>query len=179
MKKQLLLGMMMTALIGLTSCSSVSLPSFTPSSSKNSASSTGTGTYNTALWEGSPAEIWATLEPLSSSRLTALQSQATDPVKSAWIQLALISKRNSTNTQQLARDLIAWRAQNPSHPANSLLPSDAALDQLQALPPPQHLAILLPQHGPYGSSGQTVREGFLNAYYANLAKVGNQSVKFY
>ncbi len=179
MKKQSLLGLMMITVMGLTSCSSISFPSFTPSAAEKPAPSAHTGTYNTALWEGGPTDVWSKLEQQSSAKLTAMQNDTADPEQKAWIQLALISKHNSTNTPQLARALIAWREQNPGHPANTLLPSDTTLNQLQTTPPPQHIAILLPQHGPYASSGQTVREGFLNAYYANLSKMGNQSVKFY
>jgi hypothetical protein len=108
-----------------------------------------------------------------------MQSNLDDPVKRAWIQLALINKRNSTNTPQLVRELLAWREQNPNHPANQLLPDNSTLDRLLTMPPPSKIAVLLPLQGSYGSSGQAVREGFLNAYYKNMSKVGKQTVKFY
>jgi outer membrane PBP1 activator LpoA protein len=48
------------------------------------------------------------------------------------------------------------------------------------VPAPKHIALLLPLQGPSASSGQSVRDGFLNAYYENLAKTSNQqTISFY
>lgn len=132
-----------------------------------------------ALWEGNTAATWDKLQHTSLARLTALQSLTNDAKQSAWLELALISKRNSINTQDLSRELVAWRTRNPSHPANTLFPDNITLTQLSSNATPHQIALLLPQRGAFGPSGQTVREGFLNAYYANLYKVGNQSIKFY
>ena len=164
----------MITLLGLTNCASHSA-SFTSPTARQPA----TSGINMSLWQGNPADVWDKLQHTPPSKLAAMQSETQDPVQKAWVQLALISKRNSVNTPQLAQELITWRSQNPSHPANQLLPDNAALTQLQSLTPPQKIAVLLPQSGTYESSGQTVREGFLNSYYANLPKTGKQSIKFY
>ncbi len=57
--------------------------------------------------------------------------------------------------------------------------ASASANNLPALKPPQHIALLLPLHGGYGASGQTIREGFFNEYYANLAKTNKQSISIY
>lgn len=135
--------------------------------------------YNTALWEGDTAMVWNRLVHTSPSKLTAWQSLADDSIKTAWLELALLNKQNNLSTRQLARELLVWRSRHPAHPANKLFPDNQMLNTLANTTPPRHIAILLPQGGPYDASSQTVREGFLNAYYANQKEVGQQSVKFY
>ena len=161
----------------ITSCSSsLSLSSFTPSTEGQYTTSK---PPKTALWEGNTTTIWENLQRRSTAKLTALLNTTNDPNERAWIELALISKRNSNRTQALTQDLLAWRSTHSSHPANRLFPSNEILSQLSSEPAPQQIAILLPLQGDYASSGQTLREGFLNAYYANLERIGKQNVSFY
>lgn len=178
MNKRILtsLGITLTAL-HLTSCSSVSMPA-SQGSVKAPQASSASG-YNTPLWAGNASDIWTRLQHTPSSRLAALQNETADPVKNAWIQLALISKQKNINTQQLAGELLAWRSRNPSHPANQLLPDDGTLSQMENLPRPRQVAVLLPMTGAYSASGKAVREGFLNSYYSNIPKIGRQEIKFY
>lgn len=135
--------------------------------------------YSTSsLWQGSTSAIWNKLQQTPPSRLAELQKNTNNPAELAWLQLALISKQKNLSTQQLASELEQWRAQYPGHPANKLLPYDETLSALANNPAPQQIAILLPQDGAFGASGQTIREGFLNAYYNNTEK-GKQRIKFY
>ncbi|HLB42579.1 MAG TPA: penicillin-binding protein activator [Gammaproteobacteria bacterium] len=164
--------------LNTSSCSSSSsLLSFTPSTTKQTFSSS--QAYQTTLWEGNTSTIWEKLQHHSSSKLSAMLNTSHHPNQQAWIELALISKHNSNRTPALAQALLTWRSNNPSHPANQLLPSNEILTQLTTTPVPQQIAILLPLQGDYGSAGQLVREGFLNAYYANLTRIGKQNVSFY
>jgi outer membrane PBP1 activator LpoA protein len=135
--------------------------------------------YHTAIWEGNAVAIWQKLQPLSSAKLTAMLANEKNPINQQWIQLALLSKKWSTNTKELARALIAWREQNPAHPANALLPSPDELKQLPLSEPPQHIAVLLPLTGSFAASGQKVRDGLIKAYYENMPKASKQSLRFY
>src|SRR3990167_2389430 len=139
------------AAVVLAGCSSSSLSNFAPSSTHVAS-----GHYNNTIWQGSANDIWDEMQHISIKRLQALQSQETNPEKNAWVQLALISKMDSANTQQLARNLLAWKQAYPSHSANAILPSDSTLNQLIASSTPQHVAVLLPESGSYSSSGQAV-----------------------
>lgn len=177
MEKKILskLGIIIATIISLTSCTSFS----SPSSSQATQPTTLADSSYAALWQGDKKLIWDKLHHISSSQLAEMQSKVDDPVKAGWIKLVLINKKNSVNTQQLARELLAWREHYLSHPANQLLPSKDTLNQMLASPPPQRIALLLPQSGVYESAGQAVREGFLHAYYANLPNIGKQNVRFY
>lgn len=122
---------------------------------------------------------WQILQTFSSAKLTSLQNQTNDPVQSGWIQLALLSKQRKISNEELANQIAAWQQHNPNHPGNELLPNQTALTQLQSAGPPHQIALLLPQNGPYHQAAQNIREGFLNAYYANPNKPEKQKIKFY
>ena len=141
--------------------------------------STSSIAHNTSIWEGNAAEIWSKLQPIGSAKLVTMQTNENDLEHQQWIQLALISKKYSTSTPQLTEALMSWREQFPSHPADGLIPSNEVLTQLSTAAPPQHVAVLLPLSGSFASSGQKVREGFIKAYYENLAHSGNQRIRFY
>lgn len=175
MQRSLTFLMIIITAMFIIGCTSVERPS----RSILNLSQSDISSYNTALWEGDTSMVWNRLVHTSPGKLTAWQSLDNDPVKTAWLKLALLNKQNNLGTRQLARELLIWRQRNPSHPANSLFPDNHLLNTLANNTPPQHIAVLLPHGGPYDSLAQTVREGFLNAYYANLKRVGQQSVKFY
>lgn len=173
MDKRILTGLtVMMTLLTLSGCSSVSMPSGAYNSPPAPSS------YQSTVWQGNASQTWENLQTISSAKLASMSS-ANDQAKAAWIQLALISKRDSRNTHQLVQDLQAWRERNPSHPGNEIIPDNGVLNQLLSQSSPSQIAILLPQRGTYGSAGQTVRSGLMNAYYANAGKSGKQNVKFY
>jgi outer membrane PBP1 activator LpoA protein len=133
---------------------------------------------NSAFWQGNAATIWSRLQRVPLSTLQATNSS--DPSNEAWIKLAIISKRDSLNSIQLAQDLIAWRAQYPAHAGNSLFPDNSTLANLQNPHVSQHIALLLPLQGRFAQQGKTVRDGFLNAYYSTLSSTHiSQAVSFY
>lgn len=130
------------------------------------------------LWQNNPPVIWNKLQEIPRSQLESMTEK--DPIQVGWIQLAIISKRHSQNTAELMQALTAWRNANPNHPANVLFPNTATLANLSDNTAPQHIALILPLEGPRGASGQAVRDGFLNAYYENLAKTHlQQTISFY
>src|SRR3990167_1452804 len=105
------------------------------------------------FWQGNPTLIWAKLQYISLPKLQETQNTTNNPDQSAWFELAIISKRYSTNTKQLTQELMTWRERYPSHPGNSLFPDNATLNQLLNTSPPKHIALLLPIQGKLASSG--------------------------
>src|SRR3990167_7833064 len=109
--------------------------------------------HNPSFWQGNPAQIWAKLQYISLPKLQEAQNTVNNADQNAWIELAIISKRYSTNTKQLTQELMTWRERYPSHPGNSLFPDNATLNQLLNTSPPKHIALLLPIQGKLASSG--------------------------
>jgi uncharacterized protein len=173
MKKTNLITLLFIAVWTLSSCSS-----FTSENSRFSADSA-TSINDPNLWNKSKNTTWLTLQHTPLSELETAQTANSDPNAKAWLQLAIISKQYSANANQLITELQNWRHNNPSHAGNELIPSDNILEQLATTPRPQHIALLLPLHGTNASSGQTVRNGFMNAYYEQKNQAGEQKLSFY
>jgi outer membrane PBP1 activator LpoA protein len=136
-------------------------------------------THHTAIWSSNTTQVWHHLLQQSSAKLNNLLQMETSDVNRAWIELALIAKRQSTNTSQLTQQLIAWRERYPQHPGNQLLPSNESLLSLENTPQPQHIAVLIPEQGKLSKAAQAIKEGFLNAYYEYPKNGDKQTVKFY
>jgi uncharacterized protein len=134
---------------------------------------------NPAFWQNNPEAIWSRLQQTPLDKLQA-QQNSSDPIEAGWMKLAIISKRDSANTKELTRDLMAWRTQYPEHPGNKIIPNDSTLSSISDNQPPKNIALLLPLSGKYASLGDATRSGFLNAYYESSAKTGyQQNIAFY
>lgn len=133
-----------------------------------------------SLSKNSNSSNWQTLSHTPLASLQQAEASSQDPNNKGWLSLAIIAKQDSTNAAELINHLKTWRAENPEHPANELIPDTSTLDQLLSQPKPKHIALLLPLKGSLSSSGQAVRNGFLAAYYDNL-KQGQekQALSFY
>lgn len=123
--------------------------------------------------------LWGKLQPQSSDTLTNLLGKTNDPIESAWLRLALISKEQSNDTEKLVTALLDWRDQNPSHPGNELLPTNATLSELVSSEAPQRIAVLLPESGPYATAAEAIHKGIMSAYDANNGSTKKQRIKFY
>ncbi len=170
-----------TAFVGCTpSTGQTSMPSSGKTQLTQGAILTASATTYDNVFSGvNPSIVWDKLHYVSKSKLAQWQHKTQDPVENAWLELASIAKQKSATTQKLANDLINWREKYAEHPANTLFPDNAALTLMQEIKAPHQIAILLPQTGAFGTSGQIIREGFLNALYADGAKAMQQNIKFY
>jgi outer membrane PBP1 activator LpoA protein len=175
MKKITLLSILLT--ISLTGCNSIRSAS---SSSPAIGPQTTASVSDPALYGKSSNTTWHTLQhtPLPTLQEAAATNQ--DPNAKGWLSLAVISKKYSTNSPQLIKELQNWRNAYPSHPGNTLFPNDSTLNQIASAPQPTHIAVLLPLHGSMAASGQIVRSGFLSAYYDNMGQASQkQAISFY
>jgi outer membrane PBP1 activator LpoA protein len=164
----------------LNGCSQ-SMSQFLPQTAGNDEPSTAirANISDDAFWQGNPTSIWDRLQHTSLQKLDAAANNP-DATKAAWIKLAIISKRYNKDTKQLTQQLLEWQKANPSHPGNQLISSNSTLTTVANTNPPKHIALLLPLQGPMGSSGQSVRDGFLSAYYQSLATTHyQQTISFY
>ena len=130
--------------------------------------------------QGNTSAVWDKLQHTSLLKLRSRLAQTTDDNQIAWMKLAIIGKQNSVNTNELIKQLIAWRQAYPNHPGNGLFPDNAALTRLLNVSQPTHIALLLPLQGSQGTQGHAVRDGYLNAYYESVAKNNpQQTISFY
>ncbi len=122
---------------------------------------------------------WTKLQPLSSTKLTSLLGNTNDPIESAWLRLALISKKQFADQTNFVSELLDWRDQNPSHAGNQLFPDSDELAELPTTEAPQRIAVLLPESGPYANAAKAIHNGIMNAYQANQTSEKKQRIAFY
>ncbi|WP_460233912.1 penicillin-binding protein activator [Aurantivibrio plasticivorans] len=109
--------------------------------------------------------IWQSLMAVPQDELERLSLESTDPIAQGWYTLAAISKNNDDDISAQLDTIQRWEQQWPNHPASQSLPSDLNLLKQLVAERPKVIGLLLPLSGPYGNTGQAVRDGFMAAYY--------------
>lgn len=107
--------------------------------------------------------IWLSLQKITTDQLTEKNQLTPASTLKGWISLALVT-RQSQSPQQLVTNIMQWRQQNSSHPANELLPQNLQ-SRLKATVLPQNIALLLPMTGQLQHAASAIRNGFFAAYY--------------
>ncbi len=117
---------------------------------------------------------------LSTYNDSALQIMRPSPpgVFGGWMELARIIKVYPSDPHLGQQRLETWRERFSSHPA---LPEllEGYFQRISTLyRAPSHVAVLLPQSGPYANAGEALRRGMMAAYYKK--KGGNRpELRFY
>lgn len=109
--------------------------------------------------------IWLNLQRLSDESLRAALEQPQTPRMQAWLQLATLSRTDSTT--RMKADLTQWLAANPTHPAAAPLPGGMSF-LLEPAMERYKVALLLPLSGRLAPAGEAIRDGFLASYYAGM-----------
>jgi uncharacterized protein len=132
--------------------------------------------------EANHRALWRNLQQLTPAQLGA---SAENPVWQGWLALALLLK--TTQPQYQLQAIESWRQRFPQHPATQMLTTgsdEARLSvtdgSLSATPgsanyPQQpghqgfkpHIALLLPLSGNLKRHAESVRDGFMAAWYAD------------
>lgn len=120
--------------------------------------------------------IWVDLQNSSTSDIAqALSNANNDPQWQGWLQLAsLDNPDNRPSASALNLAISEWLSAHPDHPASLFLPG--GLEFLIQAPQAQRIALLLPLSGRLATAGKAVRDGFLAAYYQQVAAYGNHQL---
>jgi len=118
-------------------------------------------------------EIIRTYAVLTDNALQRLQPPPPDN-QGGWMELTRIIKAYASDQAQISLQFKAWRKKYPSHPAMPEL-LDGYFRKLKGqYRRLNHLAVLLPETGPYARVASWLRDGLLAAYYEELATVRPQ-----
>jgi outer membrane PBP1 activator LpoA protein len=110
--------------------------------------------------------LWQALMSLSSTALESLRTAPPPDTLSGWLELAIIAKTALTQTSGIDQRIAAWRTLYPHHPASEDLMASLLAQQPERLrSQPAHIALLLPLSGPFAKSAESIRDGFLAAYF--------------
>lgn len=124
--------------------------------------------------------FWRQLQLLSLPELNQQLNQDSSSLSKGWVQLAIAAKQYANQPDNLVSAILAWQLNYADHPANLILPSSSALQQVAKGNNFFQMALLLPLHGPFGAMGQAVRDGFMTAFYGmRQASAKMPTVKIY
>jgi outer membrane PBP1 activator LpoA protein len=127
----------------------------------------GTLLSNSDLTQSNNDAVWNKVSALSYSELIRLSSFANGKVYDGWIDLARTSNQSQGNLHAQNAAITNWRTEHPNHPANAYLPNNLRLLQNLISNSPKKIALLLPLEGKLAKAGESIRDGFLAAYYNN------------
>ncbi len=115
-------------------------------------------------------QIWSLLK--SHNPLTVAgwaKEPANTPLEQGWYSLYVLVSSLDNDIRARSTRLNSWKRQWVEHPAQLSQPFEVAA-LFEATPPARkHIALLLPQSGKLKRPGQAIVEGFLAAYYSDLA----------
>ena len=118
---------------------------------------------NSSEYKHNIQKTWLDLQHFNINELTALYQKNENTALAPWLSLALIIDNNN-NPNQLQQELSRWRARNPNHSANLLLPQELAQTDSRYAPP-HNVAVLLPLSGSMSTAATAIRNGIMTAYY--------------
>ncbi len=108
--------------------------------------------------------IVRTLLLLSEQALHQLQPSPPG-IFGGWMSLALVIKQFAHDPEILRQQLDAWRAAHPTHPAMQEL-IDGYFEQIESqYLRAAHVAVLLPESGPYSRVAAAIRDGIVATWY--------------
>ena len=120
------------------------------------------------------------LSQLTPNVLHALELQELNPTLTGWLNLVHITKQYDTSSAQITRALEIWNRRYPNHPAHNILHMrNIACLHSERKVPQKRIALLLPLKGPYSTSAQAIKNGFLAAYYQSSSESNNSEIRVY
>ncbi|WP_235185882.1 penicillin-binding protein activator [Methylomarinum vadi] len=124
------------------------------------------------------AAILETLSLLPRQALILNQPPAPD-ILGGWMALANLLQQRPSDNVEFSDELLRWRRNFPTHPANSGFLQAYLQKPHHAFKQPSAIAILLPESGPYAQAGKAIREGFMAAYYQQQNNAPQPTIRFY
>lgn len=117
-----------------------------------------------------------TLSLLSQQSLDTLRPTA-DPDMAGWIDLVSILKKQ-TAFEPNNPDLVSWKAQYPTHPANSLSLDRMAQQAMFNFKAPNKVGVFLPTEGTFAHAAYSIRKGIAAAAFSTANQWG-VDINFY
>lgn len=127
------------------------------------------------------AQLWQTLDNENGTSLEEIVIENTDDNDlSTWVQAVLLAKQAQIDPAKARLQISDWRRAHPQHLANQFLPEiKASVTDLPQNFMAKQIALLLPLNGRLAKQGQSVRDGFMAAYFAGQGQTGPLNIKIY
>jgi len=109
--------------------------------------------------------LWQSLLSMTPQALDLFNPGIPPAIESGWFELAYIIQSYQENLETLIVALDNWKRDYPNHPADPALYSDN-LKAGTTLPKElKHIAILLPETGPYKTAANAIKQGIITAHF--------------
>jgi outer membrane PBP1 activator LpoA protein len=109
--------------------------------------------------------LWDVLRQAAARGANVAVPRGTDAVTAGWLELARVATQGKRNPYAQRAQLAAWRSRYPQHPANGPILEAMQNDVAPQLRFPAQVALLLPLSGRLSDAGESLRDGFMAAYY--------------
>ena len=110
-------------------------------------------------------QLWDSLRAAAARGTNVAVPKGTDAVSAGWLELARVATQGRRNPYAQRTQLADWRSRYPQHPANGPIVDAMQNEVAPELKFPAQVALLLPLSGRLGDAGESLRDGFLAAYY--------------
>lgn len=109
--------------------------------------------------------IWRILNLMSLNSLKQINTLALGTQLKGWIELAITTKTNQNNWQQLDNVYRDWQQNHPQHPAGKTFLASLAKKQVELIKQARHIALLLPLNDKFAGPARAIRDGFLSTHF--------------
>ncbi len=109
--------------------------------------------------------LWEALRAAAARGASVAVPRGTDPLVAGWLELARVATQGKRNPYAQRTQLAQWRSRYPQHPANGPIVDAMQTEASPQLKFPAQVALLLPLSGRLADAGESLRDGFLAAYY--------------
>jgi len=114
--------------------------------------------------EYNTSRIWSHLVNFNPDELLMLRNSGIDNVR-PWVELTTISNSLMSRKDQLKQAVDAWERSYPLHPANGSITAQIIRISQSFNSQPAQIALLLPLTGVFERYAETIRDGFLSAWF--------------
>lgn len=120
--------------------------------------------------------LWQALMSMTPQSLDLFNPSMPPAIESGWFELAYIVKSYQANPETFIVALEDWQRNYPNHPANPTLYEQDFNAGTQLPKELNHIAVLLPETGPYKSAAAAIKQGIITAH---LISQSNTQLHFY
>ena len=110
-------------------------------------------------------ELWQSLLSMTPQSLDLFNPGIPPTVESGWFELAYIVQSYQENIDAFIVALDNWKRDYPNHPADPALYSDILKTRTKLPKELKHIAILLPETGPYKSAADAIKQGIIASHF--------------
>lgn len=119
--------------------------------------------------------IWTLLEKVPEKELTAAGDTSIGFETEGWLELAASLRAPDISIEEQGRIVRRWQNNWQSHPGARVLPQKLQLIASLSESRPGEITLALPLQGPLATAGQTIRDGFLAAFFQDESGVRSKT----